>query len=259
MRLVSLGDLILDVIVGLDGPLVPGDDRTATTRVCAGGQAANVAAWAAALGAEARFVGKRGADAAGELAARELGERAVEVAGPAAGSNGVVVSIAAAGERSMASDRGSAPELRPDELETAWFECDRLHLSGYALLREPIALAAARAAELARASGALVSLDLSAWTLIDGGFRERVRRLAPETVFATERESAVFGDLDAGWVVKRGSSGVTVEGVDHPALAVDVVDPTGAGDAFAAGFLVGGVRLGLEAAARCCARLGAMP
>src|SRR5262249_6003398 len=43
MRLVSLGDLILDVVVGLDGPLVPGDDRMATTRVGAGGQGANVA------------------------------------------------------------------------------------------------------------------------------------------------------------------------------------------------------------------------
>ncbi len=259
MRLVSVGDLILDVIVGLDGPLVPGDDRSATTRVCAGGQAANVAAWAASLGADARFVGKRGADAAGELATRELRDRGVEVAGPAAGRNGVVVSIAAAGERSMASDRGSAPELAPDELDPAWFDCDRLHLSGYALMREPIASAAAEAARLVRASGGRVSVDLSSWTLIDDRLRERVRQLEPETVFATERERLVFGGLDAGWVVKRGAKGVTVDGVDHPARPAEVIDTTGAGDALAAGYLVGGIDLGLEAAARCCARLGAMP
>ena len=48
-------------------------------------------------------------------------------------------------------------------------------------------------------------------------------------------------------------------GVDHPALPTEIVDPTGAGDAFAAGFLVGGVQLGLEAASRCCAKLGGMP
>jgi len=60
-------------------------------------------------------------------------------------------------------------------------------------------------------------------------------------------------------VLKRGALGIVVDGVDHPALAVDVVDPTGAGDALAAGFLVGGPALGLEAAARCCARMGAMP
>ena len=259
MQLVSLGDLILDVIVGVDGPLVSGDDRPATTRVGAGGQAANVAAWAASLGALSRYVGKRGADAAGELASAELRAAGVELAGPAAGRNGVVVSIAADGERSMASDRGSATELRPEELEPAWFACDRLHVSGYALLREPVALAAARAVELARAAGASVSIDLSAWTLIDDAFRARVRACAPDTVFAAERERDTFGPLDTGWVVKRGAGGVNVGGVDYPAIPCDVIDTTGAGDAFAAGFLVGGVELGLETAARCCAKLGAMP
>jgi sugar/nucleoside kinase (ribokinase family) len=109
---VTLGDLLLDIVVRLDQPLAPGSDRTtAVTRAGAGGQAANVAAWAAALGAQARFVGKRGADMAGELAARELGGHGVEVAGPVNGRTGVVVSLVAAGDRTMASDRGSAPEL----------------------------------------------------------------------------------------------------------------------------------------------------
>jgi sugar/nucleoside kinase (ribokinase family) len=259
VRLVSLGDLILDVIVGLDEPLVPGDDRIATTRVGAGGQAANVAAWAASLGAEARYVGKRGADSAGQLAAGELARHGVEISGPAAGRNGVVVSIACGGERSMASDRGSAIELEPDELEPGWFRCDRLHVSGYALLREPVAFAALRAVEFARAEGAEISVDLSASTLIDDTFRARVAACGPETIFATESERDAFGALDAAWVVKRGAAGVNVAGVSHPALPIEAIDPTGAGDAFAAGYLVGGVQLGLEAAARCCATLGAMP
>jgi sugar/nucleoside kinase (ribokinase family) len=259
MRLVSLGDLILDVVVHLDEPLVPGDDRAATTRVGAGGQAANVAAWAAVLGAEARYVGKRGADAAGELAARELLSHGVELAGPVHGRGGVVVSIAGQGERTMASDRGSAVELTADELEPAWFVADVLHLSGYALLREPAASAAERAVELARVGGARISLDVSAWSLVDELFRVRASRIAPEVVFATERERDALGSLEAEWVVKRGADGVRVGGVDHPALPGSVVDPTGAGDALAAGFLVGGVELGLEAAARCCAKLGAMP
>jgi ribokinase len=259
MRLVSLGDLILDVVVHLDGPLNEGDDRAATIRVGAGGQGANVAAWAAALGADSRFVGKRGADAAGALASRELAAYGVELSGPIDGRNGVVVSIAVTGERSMASDRGSAMQLDPSELEPAWFECDRLHLSGYALLREPAAAAALRAAQLARGFGALVSVDLSSWSLIDKAFVARIRGAAPDIVFATERERQVFGGLDASWVVKRGALGVNVDGVDYPALPTEVADPTGAGDALAAGFLVGGIELGLEAAARCCAKLGAMP
>ena len=255
----TLGDLLLDVIVRLDGPLVTGADRPARTLVCAGGQAANVAAWAAALGAEARFVGKRGADAAGELAARELRGHGVEVAGPAEGRNGVVVSLADGGDRSMASDRGSATGLRADELEAGWLECDALHVSGYALHHEPVAAAAQRAAGLARAAGARVSLDLGAWPAIDERFRERAGALAPDLVFADEREREAFGALDASWVVKRGARGIVVDGEAFPAVPTEVVDTTGAGDALAAGFLVGGPELGLEAAARCCAKLGAMP
>src|SRR5262249_11474189 len=82
VRLVSLGDLVLDVVVAIDGPLVAGDDTPATTRVGAGGQGANVAAWAAALGAEARYVGERGADAPGGLPARELAPPAVHPTRP---------------------------------------------------------------------------------------------------------------------------------------------------------------------------------
>jgi len=259
VRLVSLGDLILDVVVSLEQALVPGDDQAALTRVGAGGQAANVAAWAASLGAEARFVGKRGADAAGELAARELASRGVELAGPVSGRCGVVVSIASSGERSMASDRGSATELAPDELDPGWFDCDVLHLSGYALLRDPAASAAERAVELAGAAGARISVDLSSWSLIDDAYRARVRSCGPEIAFATERERETFGRLDANWIVKRGAAGVVVSGVEHQAHQAEVVDSTGAGDAFAAGFLVGGLEVGLAAAARCCAKLGAMP
>jgi sugar/nucleoside kinase (ribokinase family) len=130
VRLTTFGDLLLDVVAALDQPPSLGDDQVAHTRVGAGGQAANVAAWASSLGAEARFVGKVGADAAGELAAAELRRHGVEVVGPRQGRLGVVVSLAAAGDRTMASDRGSAPELRPDELDDSWFDCDVLHISG---------------------------------------------------------------------------------------------------------------------------------
>lgn len=259
MRLTTLGDLLLDVVVRLDGPLVIGDDRVAVTHTGAGGQAANVAAWAQTLGADARVVCKRGADAAGELAAREFARQGAEVVGPREGRGGVVVSFAAAGDRTMASDRGSAPELRPDELDDSWFACDVLHLSGYSLVREPIAAAATRAAELARAHGARISVDLSTWTLVDDTFRERIRAVAPDIVFANQPESDALGELAATWVVKRGAEGIVVDGRAFPAVAVNAVDATGAGDALAAGFLVGGPELGLAAAARCCAKLGSMP
>src|SRR4051812_49934268 len=69
VKLATLGDVMLDVIVRLEQPLAQGDDVRAQTRTGAGGQAANVAAWAAALGAEARCIAKRGDDAAGQARA----------------------------------------------------------------------------------------------------------------------------------------------------------------------------------------------
>jgi sugar/nucleoside kinase (ribokinase family) len=277
VRLCTLGDLLLDVIVRLDRPFARGDDSPATTRTRPGGQAANVAAWAAALGADALFIGKRGDDPGGGLAASGLEQLGVAVRGPvvAGGSTGMVVSVVEPdGERTMLSDRGVSPDLAPAEIDAAWLAgCERLHLSGYSLLRTPHFDAALEAARLARAGGALVSVDLSSAALIrDFGvaaFRARLARVAPDIVLGNEQEHDVLGGLPAPvWALKRGAHGCTVsdgtETIDLPAVPTDVVDTTGAGDAFAAGFLLGGTlreaaERGLAVAARCVATLGSMP
>ncbi len=276
MRIATFGDVLLDVVVLLEEPLTAGGDVRASNRAGAGGQAANVAAWAAELGAEARCIAKRGDDPTGELVARELGARGVELVGPIAeGETGVVVSVVHAGDRSLASDRGVAPSFAPEELDGAWFACDVLHVSGYALLREPIAAAALLAARLAREQGARVSVDVAAWTEIRHygpvRFRELLDELAPDVLFATEAEWELLGGayLTAPvGVLKRGARGCTVftedAKLDFAAVDAEVVDPTGAGDALAAGFLVGGsleeaARRGLAAAARCVANVGSLP
>jgi ribokinase len=267
MRLSTLGDLLLDVTVRLASELNPGADTRAETRLGAGGQAANVAAWAASLGAEARFVGKRASDEAGRIAATELSGHGVEVAGPVAeGRTGVVLCLVGPdGDRTMASDRGIAPELRREELERAWFvDRDHLHLSGYILLREPGAGAAAEAASLVRASGGRLSVDLASWAAIrdygPASLLALLRRLEPELVFATERErEALGGELSTTWVLKRGADGFAVSEQEWSAVPAQAVDATGAGDALAAGFLVGGPKLAAEAAARCVSKVGAMP
>jgi sugar/nucleoside kinase (ribokinase family) len=93
-----------------------------------------------------------------------------------------------------------------------------------------------------------------------GRFRDLLAELRPETVFGTEAEAELIGDLPGSdLVVKLGPRGVRAAGVTHPARPARAVDPTGAGDAFAAGYLLGGVGLGLAAAARAVATMGAMP
>jgi sugar/nucleoside kinase (ribokinase family) len=149
-----------------------------------------------------------------------------------------------------------------------------LHVAGYTLLRGPGAEAAMLLAGAARRYGARVSLDLStAHGIAQLGratMRERVAALAPDVVFANEDEAAAFGEpLAETWVVKRGALGCTVEHAGertaYAAIGVDgVVDTTGAGDAFAAGFLLGSdladaAQRAQAAAARCVTRIGALP
>jgi sugar/nucleoside kinase (ribokinase family) len=269
----TLGDLLLDVIVRPEQPLAPGDDVPAAAQIGGGGQAANVAAWTAALGGRGRWIGKRGCDAAGELVAAETAALGVDMRGPVVGGRtGIVVSIVDAdGERTMASDGGVSRELHADEIDPDWLDgCRTLHLSGYALADEPIAEAAERAAALAHERRIELSADVSAATLVDREFAERLTRVRPDVLFANEDErEALGGELRAEtWVLKRGSRGCVFSRagafVELAAVDVDVVDTTGAGDALAAGFLLGGpldeaARRALRAAARCVSKLGSMP
>jgi ribokinase len=258
-----LGDAHLDVIVSLAGPVAPETDTPAATSVGAGGQAANVAAWITALGGRARLIAARAADPAGRMVAEELTGRGVDLAGPVLpGRTGVVVSLSDGGRsRSMLTDRGVGTELTAAHLADAWFDgCTRLHLPAYSLLREPVAGAALAAARrLPR-----LSVDLSSTSALrDYGadrFRALLIRLRPDVVFGTEAEAGLVGEVPGSeMVVKLGARGVRIGGVTHAAPTVRAVDATGAGDAFAAGYLLGGVRLGLDAAARAVATMGAMP
>lgn len=263
----TLGDLLLDVVVRLESPIAEDTDTYGRTRVGAGGQAANVAAWVVALGGRARFLGKRARDPAGRLLVEELRGRGVEVAGPEVETGtGTVVSVATPnGARTMLSDRGVSVDFRADELDPAWLDgCEWLHVPGYSLVSSPLREAALAAARRA----ARVSVDLSSTAAIAAAgvepFREALEAARPEVVFANEAEAALVGDVDAATVVvKRGARGCLVrrggEVEERTAADADPVDSTGAGDAFAAGFLLGGPELAVLAAARCVSKLGAMP
>jgi sugar/nucleoside kinase (ribokinase family) len=161
----------------------------------------------------------------------------------------------------MLTDRGIAPGFAADELDASWLEaCEWLHIAGYSLARPPIREASLAAAALAPR----VSVDLSSTAAIEaagvGEFRELLDRIRPEIVFANEEESELVGEIETETlVIKRGAGGIVVSGAEYEAKPAEVVDTTGAGDALAAGFLLGGPDLGLDAAARCVATMGAFP
>lgn len=268
MLVVSVGDLVLDVIVRLRQPLAVGADATSEITLSTGGQAANVAAWVAELGGTSRWVGKRADDLQGRAAAARLDELGVQLRGPVATvGGGVIVSLVDLdGARTMCPDRGVATELLADELDPSWLRCDHLHVSGYALLAEPVRDAAVTALRHARAAGARTSVDLSSWSAIrDVGpsdVRALLASLELDVVFANEEENEIVGGPLEGplWILKRGAAGCSFGGTERAALPVDrAVDTTGAGDALAAGWILGGPDLALEAAARCVSTVGSMP
>jgi sugar/nucleoside kinase (ribokinase family) len=271
MRIVTIGDVMLDVIVDAPVPLRLDDDTNASIVLGPGGQAANVAAWVVALGADATVIGPRGSSVAASVVASQLIDAGIGLVGIDAGEVGTVVSIVAGGTRTMASDAGSQrwlESVRPEQLPD---DAAMLHISGYPLLRsaDPAPLAATCAA--ARLRGIQVSVDLASAAMIasygPADFASTVAQLGPDVVFANTDE---WRAVRAHWrrrstvVVKDGAGDVTVLDADgretrHRVEPADAVDATGAGDALAAGFLVGGIELGIEAAARCVAIRGAQP
>jgi sugar/nucleoside kinase (ribokinase family) len=275
----AVGELLLDVSIALDAELVPDDDRDARIRIGGGGQAANFCAWAASLGEPARLITRVGDDETGSRLVAELREAGVEVLAPVAAepTGAVAVLVGPDGRRSFARQAGASRGLRPGDVVAAWLDgVALLHVSAYALYREPLAAAASRVAELARERGALLSVDLASAADLAAGGRERalgqLAGLRPDLLFATEREAealaAPLEDLARVPVVKLGGRGCRVLGRRVPAPAVDVVDGTGAGDAFAAAFCLAYLEGAppLEAAgravlvgSRACTKLGARP
>lgn len=263
-----LGDAHLDVVVRMSGPLAEETDTPAETSVGVGGQGANVAAWISALGGQSRLIAACGTDPGAVLVSAELARRGVELVGPTVqGSTGVVVSLSSGGrQRSMLTDRGIGAALSAGAVSPGWLDgCEWLHLSGYALAREPMRSAALAIARDAIRRSVPLSVDLSSTAMIEAigvtSFRALIASIQPQVVFGTEAEAALLDASPSGTliIVKLGAGGVRVGGQHFPAPPTVPVDSTGAGDALAAGYLVGGVQLGLAAAARAVAKLGAMP
>lgn len=264
----ALGDVVLDVVARLREPLQRGSDASGTVVFRAGGSAANTARMVARLGGVAVFIGSVGRDRWGRALEAELRRsavtvRAVHVDAPTAR---IAVLVEPGGERSFVTERGAADRLTAADMRPSWFgDAAALHLPAYSLLNEPLAAAAARAVELARDAGAIVSVDLaSVHPLVAAGRAAAWRRIGdvrPDLLFANEAEAAALCgsrpfphllELAPIVVVKEGPAGCRVLAAGRtntsvPGVALDLAvaarpvtatDTTGAGDAFDAGFLL---------------------
>jgi sugar/nucleoside kinase (ribokinase family) len=253
MKLVVLGDLMVDVVARIADPLAHGSDTAAQISVQGGGSAANTAAWAASIGTDVALVCRVGDDERGRTALPAVDlHTAVDAEKP---TGTCIVLVEPGGERTMLPDPG-ANDGPLGEIPFG----DHLHVVGNALLRDGPRASALAAIDRARAAGMSVSVDPSSWALLRPGAIPEVDLLLPN-----EQEAE---HLSGEMVVKLGARGARWGDLHVPAEPVDVVDTTGAGDAFAAGFLSArldgaGPREALQAgcrlAARAVAQVGGRP
>lgn len=260
---VCLGILVVDVIARRVDELPTRGSLGLVDEISlhGGGCALNTASVLARLGLSASVVGKVGADPFGDFVLGLLDERGVERGGvmrdPVAATSATVVLVDSAGERTFLHLPGANGEVRLDELdEEELFAGRALHLAGALVMPELDGEPAAAVLEQAKARGLTTSLD-TVWDATG-----RWERILPSLPFvdvfvpSLAEASAISGKREpaaaAAWLrergvgmvaLKLGADGCYVAGEEFEGFAaapvVEAVDSTGAGDAFAGGFLYG--------------------
>ena len=259
-----------------------------------GGSAANTIVGIANLGARAAYVGKVRDDQIGRLYTHDIRaagvtfETSAASGGPATGCSYILVTPD--GERTMNTYLGAAQDLTPADIDDAQVAASGIiYLEGYLWDPKSAKEAFVKAATIAHGAGRRVALTLSDSFCVDryrDEFLDLMRQRTVDLVFANEAELHSLyqtSDFDTALkqlredtklgIVTRSEKGCVVASTDGvvavPAFPIEkMVDTTGAGDLFAAGFLFGLVRnagheaagrLGALAAAEVIQHIGARP
>ncbi len=238
-RVLVVGDVIDDVIVVPHGPIRPDTDTVSDIRSTPGGSAGNTASWLGHLGVEVEFVGMVAqADVARHSAVFEQYGVVPRLQGHPTLPTGAIVILVEGDTRTMLTSRGANDSVDLTAIDVTGF--DALHLTGYSLFKREDAAPVSALIERARAAGLEVCVDPgSAGFLLDYGVERFLEAIAGATILVPNlEESRVLGNVDFPIVaVTMDREGVLVNGSLVPAAAATIVDPTGAGDAFTAGFL----------------------
>ncbi len=286
-----VGDVMEDIIVRPDGPMVRGSDVTAEIHTLPGGSGANQAMWLARLGVPVSFVARVGADDLPryEKLFEQRGVTPLLRGDPVRGTGRLVTLLDDDGERSFFSDRGAnlgldAGDLSPQVLTGIGL----VHISGYSFFAPGPRAAMRELMALAGAAGIPVSVDpASTGFLASAGASEFLGWTRGAAMLFPNHEEAAFlaGTDDPAMqmkmlgahydfvVMKRGAMGAIAGGregivVSAAALEIKAVDSTGAGDAFLAGFVAArreGADMqacliaGNAAGAKAASRLGGQP
>ncbi|MBB5084422.1 carbohydrate kinase family protein [Nonomuraea endophytica] len=262
-RVVVVGDLMTDAVARARYALARASDTPAIVTMHGGGSGANIASWLAVEGAEVAFIGRRGADITGRNRDMELmgyGVDARLVMDPERPTGTCVVLVTHKGERTMLSDPGANAALSPEDLPRDLFSGgSHLHLSGYTLINEGSRDAGLAALDMARRGGMTISIDCSSSAPLERTGAEPFLEWTngAKLLFANADQAKVLTGRDdpeaavkvlTAWfpqvVIKLNADGSLwyTNGRPDPVRAaaepVDrIVDGTGAGDAFTAGFL----------------------
>ncbi|MEU2184400.1 PfkB family carbohydrate kinase [Streptomyces thermolilacinus] len=261
--LLLVGDVVTDVVARHAKPLAPGTDTASRVRILPGGAAANAACWAARSGcADVRLLGRVGAGEAAwhEAALRRAGVRPLLVRDPEAPTGTVVALVdgRAGGERTFLTDSGAVLRLAPSDWSARLLDgVGHLHLSGYLFFAATSRGTAALAMADARERGVPVSVDPASAGFVGelGADRFLGAVAGADVLFPNAHEAALLTGLSAPEAaaaalsrrhrlvaVTLGAAGALVAEAGEvvawvPARRVRPLDTTGAGDAFAGGFL----------------------